>query len=70
MDDAKAMAGAVPILRDLIDQYGVRHVLATLARVLVARPKTPKVGALPDYLRRDIGLPPLEQGPNGLNRYR
>jgi hypothetical protein len=63
MDDAKSLAGAGPILRDLIDQFGLRHVLVSLLLALRTRRKLPNVDSLPDHLRQDIGLPPRPHGP-------
>lgn len=67
MDDAKRMAGAGPILRALMDEFGVRHVLASLVFALATRARRARpewgLGHLPDHLRRDIGLPPLPPGP-------
>jgi hypothetical protein len=52
------MASAGPALRDLIDQFGARAVLASYLREVLARRKMPSADTLPDYLRSDIGLPP------------
>ena len=56
-ENAKSLASAGPILRDLIDQFGARAVLTSYLREVVARRKMPDAGLLPDYLRADIGLP-------------
>ncbi|WP_375262749.1 hypothetical protein [Palleronia sp.] len=44
-----------------IAEYGARRVLMRSLRVLFLRRKipTPKGDALPNHLRRDIGLPPV-----------
>lgn len=52
------MASAGPVLRDLIDQFGARAVLASYLHAVMVRRRTSDVSALPDHLRADIGLPP------------
>lgn len=52
------MASAGPVLRDLIDQFGPRAVLASYLREVMARRKMPDVNTLPEHLSSDIGLPP------------
>ncbi len=68
--NAKFLAGAGPILRDLIDQFGARAVLVSYLREVMARRKMPNAGALPDYLRADIGLPPRPPDMRHWERYR
>lgn len=51
-------------LTDLVDRHGTRTVLRALAAVLIRRRRTrPGAIALPDHLRRDIGLPERGQPP-------
>jgi len=66
MTDHILNAGAPPpdiALTRLIDRHGTRAVLRALAAVLVRRRRRARADALalPDRLRRDIGLP--ERGP-------
>ena len=64
------MASAGPALRDLIDQFGARAVLASYLREVMARRKMPDVSTLPEHLRADIGLPPRRPGRPLWERYR
>jgi hypothetical protein len=64
------MASAGPILRDLIDQFGARAVLASYLREVMARRKMPDVDTLPDHLRADIGLTPRPPDARLWERYR
>jgi hypothetical protein len=51
-------------LTRLVDRHGAWATLRALAGVLWRRrPRRPRAEALPDHLRRDIGLPPVEQAP-------
>ena len=47
-------------MRSLIDAHGARRVAAALLRALVARHAAPRP-AVPDRLRADVGLPPVER---------
>ncbi len=64
------MTSAGPALRDLIDQFGARAVLASYLREVMARRKMPSADTLPDYLRADIGLPPRPPARPLWERYR
>lgn len=47
-------------MQSLIDSHGARRVAAALFRALVARRRTRRL-AVPDRLRADVGLPPVER---------
>ena len=64
------MASAGPALRDLIDQFGARAVLASYLREVMARRRMPDVNTLPEHLRADIGLPPRPPDRPLWERYR
>ncbi len=64
------MASAGPALRDLIDQFGARAVLASYLREVMARRRMPGVNTLPEHLRSDIGLPPRPPDRPLWERYR
>jgi hypothetical protein len=64
------MPSAGPIMRDLIVEFGARAVLASFLREVLAQRKVPDVDTLPDYIRADIGLPPLPPPVRGVDRLR
>lgn len=70
MIKANPMASAGPALRDLIDEFGARAVLASYLREVMARRRMPDVNALPEHLRSDIGLPPRPPDRQLWERYR
>jgi hypothetical protein len=49
------------VVRDLIDRHGLRPILLALLRLALSRRRAapPADDRLSDYLRRDIGLPPV-----------
>lgn len=56
------------MMRDLITRFGALHVFFSFLRALVApKPRNPEV---PDYLRRDVGLPPRPPDPRLWERHR
>ena len=65
MNDSPSIRDAE--LRDLVARFGALRVFIALLRAL--RPAAP-VGELPDYLRRDVGLPPRPPDPRTWERYR
>ena len=64
------MASAGPALRDLIDEFGARAVLASYLREVIARLNMLDVNTLPEHLRSDIGLPPRPPDRPLWERYR
>lgn len=46
-------------MRRLIDVHGAAQVARALLRALLSRRRQPRT-AVPDTLRRDVGLPPVE----------
>jgi hypothetical protein len=57
MNDNLILDDLAAALRDLILRFGRFRVFMGLLRA-ISRPKTAKNGEIPDYLRRDLGLPP------------
>ncbi len=51
-------------MRRLIDVYGAGKVARALLAALVARRRVPRT-AIPDRLRTDVGLPPVEREMRG-----
>mgnify|MGYP001820515548 CR=1 FL=1 len=47
-------------MRQLIDMHGAARVARALVGALVARRRKPRT-AVPDTLRADVGLPPVER---------
>ncbi len=67
MQDQTIAIGRTPpehILNALIDRHGARATLRALARALIWRRRhRANIHALPDHLRRDIGLPERGEPP-------
>lgn len=56
------------MLRDLIARFGAFRVFISFLRAIL-RP-APRNRDVPDYLRRDVGLPPCPPDPRLWERYR
>lgn len=68
MNDSPVLGESVQMMRDLITRFGALHVFFSFLRALVApKPRNPEV---PDYLRRDVGLPPRPPDPRLWERHR
>ena len=68
MNDSPVLGDAVQIMRDLITRFGAFRVFISYLRA-ITRP-APRNGEVPDYLRRDLGLPPRPSDPRLWERYR
>lgn len=56
MNDSPVLGDAVQMMRDLIARFGAFRVFTSYLRAIM-RP-APRNIEVPDYLRRDLGLPP------------
>ncbi len=54
MNDSPVLGESVQMMRDLIARFGALHVFFSFLRAMWV----PRNREVPDYLRRDLGLPP------------
>jgi hypothetical protein len=68
MNDSPVLGDAVQMMRDLIARLGAFQVFITYLRAVIM--PAPRNDGVPDYLRRDLGLPPRPPDPRLWEKYR